>query len=155
MIRPAKTADRQGVLALIPQLRSFGDVPCRAAEALDAGETRTVNRFFDTPSQRAALWVAEDEHGIIGAAYAEEVTDYFTQEAHAHLGILVVAPAASGRGIGRALVQTVERWARQRKHRFLTLNVFAGNAAARVFYDRAGFETDILRLIKPIDVAAR
>ncbi len=83
VVRPAKPEDRASVLALVPRLRAFGPPPLRPVEALDAGEARTLNRFFDEPPAVAGLWVAQALDGeIIGVAYAEQAIDYFTQETH-------------------------------------------------------------------------
>ena len=151
-IRPARAEDHQAVLALVPRLRSFGSVPLRTAQDLDAGESRTLNAHFDRGlPESARLWVAESAtQSIAGVAYAERLKDYFTQETHGHLGVLAVAEAAEGRGIARALIQTVENWARDSGFRFLTLNVFAGNEKARAFYDRADFRVDTIRYVKPL-----
>lgn len=155
-IRLAQPADREPVLWLVPRLRGFGTVPLRSAQDLDAGESRTLNRYFDAPSpvEGARLWVAESPAGSVeGAAYAERVTDYFTQELHAHLGILMVSENAEGRGVARLLVETVENWARLSGSRFLSLNVFAGNERARSFYEHASFRLDTLRYVKPLGPA--
>ena len=95
--------------------------------------------------------VAEDSRGsVLGAAYAERAIDYFTEEAHAHLGILAVALEAEGRGVGRALMATMEQWAIDEGYRFVTLNVFAGNDRAAAIYERAGYRTDATKLIKEL-----
>jgi ribosomal protein S18 acetylase RimI-like enzyme len=151
IIRPAIPADREAVLALVPRLRAFGPPPLRPAEALDAGEHRTIDQFFSAPPEGARLWVAAGEDGaVLGMAYAEEAVDYFTRERHGHLGIIAVAEAAEGRGVGRELLATVERWAAGQGFRFLTLNVFATNARAIAVYQRAGYRPDTVRYLKEL-----
>ncbi len=150
-VRPATLLDREAVFALIPRLRAFGDVPLRSADALDAGERRTLAQYFIAPAEGSRLWVAEGADGVLlGAAYAQSLWDYFTEETHGHLGILVVAPQAARRGVGRALIQEVEAWARERGFRFLTLNVFARNLDARRFYEHSGFIEDTVKYLKPL-----
>ncbi len=123
----------------------------RSPQALDAGERRTLARYFAAPAEGSRLWVAEGDDGVLlGAAYGESLWDYFTEETHGHLGILVVARQAARRGVGRALIQAVESWARERGFRFLTLNVFARNFDARQFYERSGFSEDTVRYVKPL-----
>lgn len=150
-IRPARAEDRREVLDLIPRLRAFGPPPLRPPEALDAGEQRTLDRFFAQQPANARLWVAEGtDSAMLGAAYAEEATDYFTQETHGHLGILIVAASAEGLGIGPALMRAVEQWAADRGDRFLTLNVFAGNTRAIGLYEHLGYGPDTIRYVKTL-----
>lgn len=151
IIRPAIPADRESLLALVPRLRAFGPPPLRPAEALDAGEHRTIERFFSAPPEGARLWVAAGvDGGVLGMAYAEPAVDYFTRERHGHLGIIAVAAQAEGRGVGRELLATVERWAAEQGFRFLTLNVFATNARAIDVYERAGYGPDTVRYLKEL-----
>jgi GNAT superfamily N-acetyltransferase len=156
-IRAARRGDEASVLALVPRLRAFGPGPLRPPEALDAGEIRTLQRFFDSPPEGSRLWVAADDFSgsVLGAAYAEAVRDYFTQELHGHLGILMVAEAAEGRGVGRALLATGEQWAEGQGYRFLTLNVFPENTRAVAVYERAGYQPDAVRYAKVLGAASR
>jgi GNAT superfamily N-acetyltransferase len=150
-IRPATPADRNFVLGLVPRLRAFGPPPLRPPEALDEAEVRVLSRAFDALPDGAVLFVAEHpSHGALGAAYAETATDYFTQEKHGHLAILMVAEAGEGKGAGRALLTAVESWSARQGHRFLTLNVFAGNSRARAVYERAGYAQDTIRYLKEL-----
>jgi ribosomal protein S18 acetylase RimI-like enzyme len=52
---------------------------------------------------------------------------------------LAVAPAYRGRGVGRALLQGIEREARQFGGCKLTLEVRSDNARAQALYERSGF----------------
>jgi ribosomal protein S18 acetylase RimI-like enzyme len=155
-IRPATSHDAAAVLALVPRLRAFqpssteSSSQLRSPKALDAGEQRTLQRFFGGNPAGARLWVAEDEGTVVGMAYAQRATDYFTEEAHGHLGILAVAAEAEGQGIGRALLETVEHWSRDCGFRFLSLNVFADNARAIDVYEKAGYRADFVRFVKPL-----
>ena len=91
-IRPAISRDQDAVLALVPRLRAFeSSQTLREPEALDAGEQRTLRQFFAEHPAGCLLWVAEDRGAVVGMAYANQATDYFTQEKHGHLGILAVA----------------------------------------------------------------
>jgi ribosomal protein S18 acetylase RimI-like enzyme len=156
-VRPATSRDEAAVLALVPRLRAFerssihSSSALRPPEALDAGEQRTLRRFFDGNPAGASLWVADIEGAVVGMAYAERATDYFTQESHGHLGILAVAEHAEGRGVGKALLATVEQWSREAGFRFLSLNVFAENTRAIGVYEKAAYRADFVRYVKPLD----
>ena len=139
-------------MRLVPRLGELGSVAFRSPEVLDQGEMRTLNRFFDEPGDGARLWVAEADTGqILGAAYAEVLTDYFTSEQHAHLGIVMVDGNCEGTGVVGALLDLVEQGSADAGFRFLTLNVFAGNDRAKSFYERHHFHPDIVRYIKPVN----
>lgn len=156
IIRPATSRDEAAVLALVPRLRAFQSASTQAAsnlrrpEALDAGEQRTLRRFFAESPAGTYLWVAEDAGTVAGMAYAQRATDYFTEETHGHLGILSVAEHAEGRGIGQALLATVEQWSRDAGFRFLSLNVFADNARAIAVYEKAAYRADFVRYVKQL-----
>ena len=150
-IRPATPRDQDAVLALVPRLRAFeSSQTLREPEALDAGEQRTLRQFFAEHPAGCLLWVAEDRGAVVGMAYANQATDYFTQEKHGHLGILAVAEHAEGRGIGKALLATVEQWSRDAGFRFLSLNVFADNARALAVYEKAAYRADFVRYVKQL-----
>jgi GNAT superfamily N-acetyltransferase len=150
-IRPATPADRDALVELVPRLRAFGAVPLRPVESLDRAEQATLERALAAPDPETVLLVAEGPTGRpAGVAYAHVQTDYFTGERHGHLGIIAVSEVAEGQGMGRALLAAVESWARERGHRYLTLNVFAANVRARAVYERAGYGLDILRYYKEL-----
>jgi ribosomal protein S18 acetylase RimI-like enzyme len=69
---------------------------------------------------------------------------------YAFVSDLVVLEALRGRGIGRALLAEAERHARARGAAVLRLDVMIGNAAARRFYENAGFSARRLEMAKPL-----
>ncbi|HEX6532977.1 MAG TPA: GNAT family N-acetyltransferase [Gemmatimonadaceae bacterium] len=150
-VRAATAADRELILGLVPRLRAFGPPPLRPADALDGAERRALEQALAAPRPDATLLVAElDEMGPAGIAYAETAVDYFTGERHGHLAILIVAEHGEGRGVGRALIAASEEWAASLGYRFMTLNVFAGNARARAVYERAGWAPDTIKYVKEL-----
>jgi GNAT superfamily N-acetyltransferase len=148
-VRPARTSDREFVLATAERLSVFGPPPWRTSAEVVEGEARTLRAFFEAPPKSAALLVAEDEAGApLGFAYLEILRDYFLGIEHAHIGILSVAAAAEGHGAGGALLSAAEDWARALGHDRLTLNVFERNERARAVYAHRGFEPESLRYVK-------
>jgi GNAT superfamily N-acetyltransferase len=135
-IRRALTTDRSFVLRAARRLASFDPPPGRPAEEIIAGEVRTLEAFFAAPPAGSALLIAESETGDnLGFVYLERLQDYFTLEGHGHVGILVVAEEAEGKGIGSALMRAAEAWAREQGYRKLTLTVFEANQKARALYE--------------------
>ena len=147
-IRPARYEDRDFVLETARRLASFPLPAGRGVEEVVEGESRTLRAFFDAAPGGTRLLLAETPEGPAGFVYLEPLSDYFTLEIHGHVGILAVARAAEGRGVGRALLAAAEAWTRERGWRKLTLNVFETNVRARAVYERAGFAPETRRYVK-------
>lgn len=156
LVRSAEASDRDAIVALVPRLRAFGEVPLRPPESLDRAEREALERALVEPPADSTILVAElGEAGVVGVAFALTVTDYFTRERHGHLSVIAVSSHGEGKGVGRALLAATEKWSASLGHRFLTLNVFASNERARSFYERAGFAPDTLRYFKEHHRAAQ
>jgi len=139
------------VRAAVRRLASFRPPAWRAPDEIVGGEARTLQAFFAEPPAGSALLIAESETGVrLGLAYLERLQDYFTLEAHGHLGMLVVTEEAAGKGVGGALVRAAEAWARGEGYRRLTLTVFEANHAARAVYEHLGYAPETLRYVKTL-----
>ena len=111
-----------------------------------------MEAFFAAAPPGAVMLVAERGRGErAGFVYLERVHDYFTGEEHGHVGIIVVAADADGRGAGGALMRAAERWAREAGFSRLTLTVFAGNRRAREVYEHLGYRAETLRYVKLLE----
>jgi len=152
IIRPATPADRAFVLGTTPRLAAFGPPHWRPAAEIVAGETRTLQAFFDGPPQGTALLIAAGaDGGPLGFVYLQPGQDYFTRERHGHVGIIAITQSGEGKGIGHALMLAAERWARTNRYRRLTLNVFEANTRARKVYEHLGYEVEALGYVKILD----
>ncbi|MDP9366418.1 MAG: GNAT family N-acetyltransferase [Chloroflexota bacterium] len=104
------------------------------------------------PPPRLETFVAVDQHDVpLGLLALYPSRDYFTGHPRAYVETLVVAAEAEGRGVGRALMEHAEHWARSRGMAEASLDVFAGNDRARAFYERAGYRPDHVRMVKRIE----
>jgi GNAT superfamily N-acetyltransferase len=72
-----------------------------------------------------------------------------------HLELLVVAPEQRGLGIGTVMLQEIASRAKAVSAVAVTVNVFAGNEAARRLYERLGFTQYFEVLIASADELAR
>jgi len=149
-VRPGTPSDHDFVVETARRFAAFGPPPWRSAAEVVAGEVRCLDAFFDGGMQGSSLFIAEDAGRPAGFAFLEHATDYFTGERHAHLGMIAVTEAAEGRGVGAALLEAAEVWAREQGYATLTLNVFEGNTRARRAYERAGYRVETMRYVKSI-----
>ena len=94
--------------------------------------------------------VAKESDGtIVGVAMVTLCTELLSDSPSAHLEAIVVAGDAEGRGVAKALLQAAEAAACERGALSMSLHVFASNARARRVYERAGYDEELIRCIKP------
>lgn len=151
IIRNAVESDRRFVLANVPRLSAFGQRAWREREAMLATDLAVIERALTSQAPNTVVMVAESAEGVpLGFIHVTSAKDYYTRAEQAHIADLVVAKEGEGQGVGAALMQAGEAWARTRGFRLLTLNVFVENTRAQKLYDRLGFEQDTLQYIKPL-----
>jgi ribosomal protein S18 acetylase RimI-like enzyme len=86
----------------------------------------------------AAVFAGRADNGTaVGTSTGAE---YEVEPGVAHVYAMWVAPDARGAGVGRALVDAVADWARDRGCDRLVLSVTESNQTARRFYQACGFE---------------
>ncbi len=95
-------------------------------------------------------FVAERRSEILGLG-GGNLSRYFEKNGiYARLVILVVSQAARGLGVGTALLEAVEHWARSLGAGELIVNSGSHRQAAHRFYERCGFQITGVRLAKSI-----
>jgi ribosomal protein S18 acetylase RimI-like enzyme len=148
-IRPARATDRGFVMDLAPRLTECGVVPARDLGLMIARDQQVLADAIERPTANASVFVAEDESGErLGFIHLNTIDDYYSGAAAAHVADLVVSPTAAGRGVGSALMDFAETWARERGFPLLTLHVFNANQRARELYAKLGFHEEWVRCIK-------
>ena len=149
-IRGAVAADRDFVLAMADRLVSFAVPAFRTKDELAEGDRRALAEWFREPKTGEALFVAEQDGRPAGCAYLVTLVDYFNERPHAHLSVLAVTTEAEGKGVGSALLDQSEAWARECGSDRLTLSALVTNSRARALYERRGFSGEYIRYVLPL-----
>jgi DNA-binding MarR family transcriptional regulator/GNAT superfamily N-acetyltransferase len=101
-------------------------------EALVAGIVAEFVQCFEADRERC--WIAELDGRPVGSVFLKKAT-----AKTAKLRLLLIEPAARGRGLGKRLVAECIGFARAKGYRKLVLWTQSSLAAARHIYARAGF----------------
>ncbi|AWS40337.1 hypothetical protein DKM19_02300 [Streptosporangium sp. 'caverna'] len=148
-IRRYEKADHDAVMALAPRLTE-GVAAWRdsiaVADAACGWVRDSVRRAED---DRTTVFVAEDAGGVVGFVSVTE-RSHFTGETDGYIGELVVAHGRERLGVGRALIEAAESWAKDRGHARITLETGAANTNARRFYAALGYSEEEVRLSRAL-----
>ena len=137
-VRDARGGDEDFIVGLVPRFVEHGAADGHTPQTVIEGTSRVLRTALREPRSDELFLVAEDERGErTGFVYAVTARDFFTGEEYAHVS--EIAAVRSGGGTGAALMDAVDRWARERGYRMVSLNVVDGNEAARRFYERRGY----------------
>ena len=147
-IRSATPADRDFLAGLAERLADFDRPTWRSHEEIAEGDRRALFEAIDHPQPGTELFVAELDGVAAGCLLMWTLEDYFSQQWHAHVSVIAVTKDAEGHGVGRALMEYAEAWARKRGHTSITLSVFEGNRRAQALYERVGYAVEMRRMIK-------
>ena len=148
-IRPATPADVDQILELFPRLAAFELPAHRFAEDLWRGDAELLRLWGAGAAPQCLVYVAVDpERAILGIAMAQLREELLSHAPSAHLEVIVVRDDAERRGVGKALIQSIEQAVRERGARSVTLHVFAANSRARAVYERLGYSGELIKYIK-------
>jgi len=150
-IRPASKEDGDAMLALMPRLADFDIPPTRNPEHLWGHDAEMLREWLLGREMDCFVHVAEDERGtVVGMAMFRLRPELLSDEPSAHLEAIAVSREAEGRGIAAGLLAACEKDAGARGALSMTLHVFACNRRARAFYDRSGYDGELMRYTKPL-----
>ena len=152
LIRAANADDDEFIFGLIERFVDFDLPKWRRRNVVIEGIRADLTRQLDEPSAGSFLFVAEDDASgeRVGFLHLQTVTDFFTGHQNCHISDLAVVRERDGQGIGRALLDYAEKFARDHRYERLQLSVFPGNERARKIYESAGYGVDVLRMVKPL-----
>lgn len=146
-IRPFLPADRDALLALASRL-TINVPPWRDPGVALAATRGWIAKAIEDIGPGHALLVAEDLDGACVGFVTVQRDTHWSGEEQAYVPELVVAEAAEGRGVGRALMAGVEAWAREQGLRLVELDTGVANTRSRAFYARLGYAEESVKLVK-------
>ena len=154
MIREYEPSRHRGQLrACVVELQDFE----RGLEpTLPKGEAMADRYLAHVLDRRAGgagrIFVSEEGGAVVGfvGVLARVVPEPDETQAYAYVSDLVVLPAYRRRGIGRALLERAEAYARGEGARVLRVGVLAKNEAAARLYRSLGFGDYTIQLNKPL-----
>jgi ribosomal protein S18 acetylase RimI-like enzyme len=130
IVEPAKSEDRQAILAVTANIDNFTDE-----------EKDTVRELFDDREEGYYFLVARENGQVLGySCYGERALTQGTYD----LFWLAVDPSARRLGLGKALIRASEAAVRARGGRLLVLETsgLANYEPTRKFYEAAGYEKE-------------
>lgn len=148
-IRQATEADRAFLEEIAPRL-TIGVAPWIDRDKM----LKTMRGYllFDLEKMKddSTVFIAVGgDDKAVGVATVN--SDYhFTDEPQAYLGELAVREDVERQGVGGALLDAVEQWARERGLSWVALETGSRNTRAREFYARHGYGEESVRLVKPL-----
>lgn len=88
----------------------------------------------------------------VGCLWMGNAVDQVSGTRHAHIFLVYVAPQHRRRGVGTALMQHAQNWAKERGDRQIGLQVFPANTGALNLYHHLGYQTQSLWMIKSLHI---
>lgn len=150
IIRNAVEADRAFICALSPHLAEVADLTWHADNVIQQMQDDYIIEMLNQTSMPRITLIAQKHDLPLGFIHACEHQDGISGEPCGTVPLLAVSPTAQGMGVGRLLMKAAEDWAKEQGYRLLHLEVFANNDNARGFYQKLGFEPEILHMIKTL-----
>jgi len=148
-MRPARAEDAMQLAHVFVDAwqegyRTF--VEARVLDALDLHEVAEwLGKLVVDSVQRTAVACLADDDVLGFARFGDDPDD----PRNGHLYALYVAPAASGQGVGRRLLEHALDEIDEHRTREVTLWVFEANARARSLYSSLGFVPDGAHRVEP------
>jgi GNAT superfamily N-acetyltransferase len=151
-LRTARPEDRDFLHGLSPRLSGVPGPSWHDLGAMEGFQDRYMAATFSGAAlEGATTLIAENAEGRrLGYIHMRPGKDGVTDEPCGYVSLLALEEDAEGAGVAGRLMAEAEAWARSRGYRFLSLDVFADNRRAVDFYERRGFKTETLRLVKPL-----
>ncbi|MGF1481294.1 MAG: GNAT family N-acetyltransferase [Cyanophyceae cyanobacterium] len=105
----------------------------------------TVEKYL---SSNTPLWWVQSSAQTVACLWMGNAVDQVSGARYTHIFLLYVLPEHRQQGIAKALLQQAQQWAKARGDRQIGLQVFPHNQPALNLYQRLGFQTHSLLMLK-------
>lgn len=150
-IRSAHERDCEFIAGLVPSLLEFGSPTWDDAGAFAPGFRDVLADAVRAQGPRSTVLVAEGPDGTrLGFISLREGEDV-VGGVRGHVADIAVTAEARRMGVGTALMEAGEAWARERGLPALSLDVWSTNERALAFYRRLGYRAESQCLVKRVN----
>ena len=140
-VREAIPSDSGRLVAFFRTLYSETDFMLYEPNEFTVNEEHQARRIEEmSRSDSGAMFVCETDNELIGVVFGNRGIARRTRHSlHVVIGVL---QSWVGRGVGRALLEALEAWARSRGLHRLELTVDVDNRRAIALYEKCGFDRE-------------
>ncbi len=150
-VRSATASDGDAMLALMPRLAEFDIPESRDPEHLYRDDAALLREWIAGDTDDCLVHIAESVDGtILGLTLVRLRPEALSHEPSSHLEAIAVSKEAEGKGVAKALLAAAEGEAMRQGAQTMTLHVISTNTRARGFYERSGYDGEMIRYIKSL-----
>ncbi|WP_456279242.1 GNAT family N-acetyltransferase [Bacillus sp. AK128] len=151
-IRKITEEDESFILGLSTRFTEFDFMEWRDSKKMQDAQLIMAKESITNLDEDSDMFVVEDEmKNLLGFLHLTKNIDYFTGESQGYVSSIVVSKEGEGKGIAKLLMDKAEEWSKSKGYKQLTLHVFAQNERAVKFYEKLQYETEIIKMVKPLD----
>jgi diamine N-acetyltransferase len=156
IVRPAAPYDYKQLCGVIKEVDDFHSAAIPRFFRPNLGAARPLQWLMDILNNTEMnLLVAEEDGKIVGFLWGilrnAPDTPFHTPRRYLLVDMLGVTESHRGKGIGRALMEAAEKWAKAQGVTQVELTMWDFNEGARAMYDKMGYETVQRRLWKSLE----
>ena len=156
-IRKYRPDDRDAVIELVRELQiAEGKIYDRMKPPEAMGDWYLDDLLDSCEKQKGQIYVADQLGAVVGYAVvlaevpSDEVSPDEISYLYAFITDVAVTESLRGQGIGKALLQKCETFARGHKAKWLRIGVLVNNRQAVRSYEKAGYVPLTMELEKPL-----
>lgn len=150
VIRSAIESDHPFIFKLSPYLAEVAQLEWHTDAVVDKMQYEYIAEMLAEASEPNSTFIAELKNESVGFIHVRLHKDSISGETCATIPLLAVSPKSQGFGVGKLLIAKAEIWAKEFGCRLLHLEVFANNEKAKNFYQKSGFKSETVHMIKTI-----